>query len=249
MTQPLTQTISRLFLLGILLSFALGLNYLHAWTAPTLAPTDGNVAAPLNVGGTHQGKSGALTIASTLDVGSSLTVGGVLGDSASYLIDMGAATPSATAGIRFPDDTVMTTAGGGAAGGIDYTPTINGLTWQNITLTNSPISSYMGGYQCGPLTTLTLSAGNGVSDASEAAAVSIYSYDNDEASQGYKVYDMSDTLQGVFGRASRGGDGQGFGAGGELVVKLTSRQFKLSLCRRSGAPAAVTYFTAKGVVN
>jgi hypothetical protein len=115
----------RFFLLGALLSLALGLNYLSAWTGPTQSPPNGNVDAPINTGSTLQGKSGGLTLGSTLDIGSSLTVGGVPGDGP-YLIDMGAATPGALAGIRFPDDTVQTTAAGGGGGmvpvGIGFVP-------------------------------------------------------------------------------------------------------------------------------
>lgn len=129
MSQNLTETSYRIFLLGLLLSFALGLNYLHAWTAPTQAPTGGNVAAPLNTGGTLQAKSGGLQ-ASSLDIngtnGVSL-VGGQLSFwknstivNPSYTIDMGPLDPGANNGIRFPDDTVMTTAASGGGQGLSF---------------------------------------------------------------------------------------------------------------------------------
>jgi hypothetical protein len=107
-------TISRplfqLFALGFLLALALGIHQLSAWTAPTQAPPNCvGCTVPLHTGSGVQVKSGGLAL-STLDVTSSMSVGGVP-SAPTYLIDMDAATPGATAGIRFPDGTVQTSAG------------------------------------------------------------------------------------------------------------------------------------------
>lgn len=45
-----------------MIAFALGLNYVYAWTAPTVAPPNGNVSAPINVGTTDQVKNGGLSV-------------------------------------------------------------------------------------------------------------------------------------------------------------------------------------------
>lgn len=53
-TQPL-----KLIALASILS--IGISYVSAWTAPTVTPPNGNVAAPVNVGNTAQTKTGNLT--------------------------------------------------------------------------------------------------------------------------------------------------------------------------------------------
>lgn len=131
----------QLFLLGILLSFAIGLNYLNAWTAPTQAPPDGNVSAPLNTGTTVQTKSGGLQM-SSLDVFGSNGVsvsGGQLsfwpGSTIvlpSYTIDMDALNPGANNGIRFPDGSVQTEAATG--GGISVTDSGTLAYTSNVTI-------------------------------------------------------------------------------------------------------------------
>ena len=58
-TTPLAKFLT---LLAIIL-VALSVNYLYAaWTAPTAAPTGGNIAAPVNVGSTFQDKTGDLAV-------------------------------------------------------------------------------------------------------------------------------------------------------------------------------------------
>lgn len=53
--------------LAVVLSF--GLSYVYAWTAPTVAPTGGNVSAPLNTSATTQTKAGSLVLDLTSKTG------------------------------------------------------------------------------------------------------------------------------------------------------------------------------------
>jgi len=52
------------------LSLALAASYLNAWTGPTQTAPSGNVAAPVNLSGISQIKSGGLGVASLLSTGS-----------------------------------------------------------------------------------------------------------------------------------------------------------------------------------
>jgi len=97
-----------------ILSLALGMNYLYAaWTAPTAPPPGGNVSAPVNIGTTAQVKNGSLSVNAFSAFGSAYVQGnlGIGVVSPSYKVDIGG-TPG-TDGIRFPDGTVQTSAGGG----------------------------------------------------------------------------------------------------------------------------------------
>ena len=53
--------------LALILSAALGLNYVIAWTGPTAAAPNSNAAAPLNVSAINQVKLGNMSIGSTTD--------------------------------------------------------------------------------------------------------------------------------------------------------------------------------------
>lgn len=55
----------RIIALAVVLSF--GLSYVYAWTAPSVAPTGGNVLAPLNTSGTAQTKAGNFTAPNLID--------------------------------------------------------------------------------------------------------------------------------------------------------------------------------------
>lgn len=62
--ESLRQALPRLVVLTAIIMFAFTVNYLYAaWTAPTAAPTGGNIAAPINTSGNPQNKSGFLGLA------------------------------------------------------------------------------------------------------------------------------------------------------------------------------------------
>ena len=66
-TKTLLTTLTRILLLLAILTLALSIQYLHAWTgppssAPTCATGQTGCDAPLNVGTTNQTKSGGLTV-------------------------------------------------------------------------------------------------------------------------------------------------------------------------------------------
>jgi hypothetical protein len=57
------KTISKIIILAVILTAALGVNYLFAaWTGPTQAPPDGNTSTPIHVGTTAQVKDGGLSL-------------------------------------------------------------------------------------------------------------------------------------------------------------------------------------------
>ena len=57
------KTITKIIILAILLTAALGVNYLFAaWTGPAQAPTGGNTSTPVHVGTTDQVKNGGLSV-------------------------------------------------------------------------------------------------------------------------------------------------------------------------------------------
>ncbi len=97
-----------------------------AWTEPTLAPPDGNVSAPINVGIVGQSKAGGL-ILNTGGAESGLLVHGISSFDGS--VGIGDADPQAklhiggtagTDGIIFPDGTLQTTAASGGGGGWSF---------------------------------------------------------------------------------------------------------------------------------
>ena len=67
--------------LGIPLLAFLSFTLVAAWTGPTQAPPDGNVAAPINVGTTGQVKNGGLGV-NTLTVFGNSLFGGSTGSNA-----------------------------------------------------------------------------------------------------------------------------------------------------------------------
>ncbi len=79
MKKEFTQTL-KILLAAVVLS--LGISYVYAWTAPTLAPPDGNTSAPLNTGSSDQSKEGNLALGTitaptqTLEVTGNSVVGG-----------------------------------------------------------------------------------------------------------------------------------------------------------------------------
>lgn len=51
------------------LSLSFGLSFVYAWTAPTVTPPGGNVAAPINISSVAQTKAGALTVGGLITAG------------------------------------------------------------------------------------------------------------------------------------------------------------------------------------
>jgi len=101
-------------LLSVALLFALGLQYVHAWTGPTAAPPNNNIAEPVNVGSSAQIKDGGLGILGNLYTYQRLGIG-TNRSNPQYSLDLGTDSMSSSAqGIRFADGTVQTTASGGA---------------------------------------------------------------------------------------------------------------------------------------
>ena len=70
--KSVTRTV-KIIALAAALSF--GISFVYAWTAPTVAPTGGNSAAPLNTSSVAQTKIGTLTL-NALNVIGSIKVGG-----------------------------------------------------------------------------------------------------------------------------------------------------------------------------
>lgn len=90
---PRTIALSLVFF--ILGTFSIGIAY--AWTGPTAAPPNGNVAVPINVGSTDQVKNGGLGVNSLAVFGNSL-FGGAAGSNA--YMNFGATSGSSGYGIR-----------------------------------------------------------------------------------------------------------------------------------------------------
>lgn len=95
----ITRTLLQLLFLSLIISFALGVNYLLAWTGPTGTAPNNNAAAPINVGTTPQVKLESLSV----------------GKSAPTATDYGLISygkiRSTIGGVEFPDGTVQATAG------------------------------------------------------------------------------------------------------------------------------------------
>ncbi len=163
-------------------------------------------------------------------------------------------------GSQMAFDACSSTADSGpTATGMDYAPTATGsYGWQSVGLSGSggggtssgSPSLYLGslgGYPCGSLATVTLSSPD-VESSSKAAVVSFYSGDSTGESPAFRVFTTSNAFVGAIGRAGRGGDGKGYGAGGEMIVPLNNKRFKVQNCRKSGKYATL-YFTTKAVLN
>lgn len=54
-------------IIALTLVLSVSISYVSAWTAPTVTPPNGNVAAPINVSGNDQSKLGSIAAASFLD--------------------------------------------------------------------------------------------------------------------------------------------------------------------------------------
>lgn len=142
-------------------------------------------------------------------------------------------------------------------GGLDYTPLTDSFTWSVMTLSTtggSGVSSgspsislaALGGYDCGPLTTVGLSA-TGMTSSTKAALVSFASFDSSEPSPAARVFTTGNQFVGLVGQAGRGGDGRSFGAGGEMVIPLNGQQFRIQFCKNSSS--ATFYYAVKAILN
>ena len=121
------KTITKVLILGILLTAALGVNYLFAaWTGPTQAPTGGNTSTPVHVGTTDQVKNGGLSVDALSVFGSGYFQGNV---------GVGVVTPTEAldvdGGVRVGNSTNAN------AGTIRWTGTdfegFNGTQWVSMT--------------------------------------------------------------------------------------------------------------------
>lgn len=75
-----TKILNAVRISGLAIALSLGMSYVYAWTAPTVAPTGGNAAAPINVSSTPQVKNGSLTLYNSPTYGWGLDVlGGIIG--------------------------------------------------------------------------------------------------------------------------------------------------------------------------
>jgi len=107
------KSLSQLSLLSIAIAFAIGLQYVHAWTGPTAQPPNNNISVPINVGTTAQVKDGGLGVLGNFYSYQRIGIG-TNRSSPQYSLDLGTDSVSSSAqGIRFADGTVQTTAAGG----------------------------------------------------------------------------------------------------------------------------------------
>ena len=144
----------------------------------------------------------------------------------------------------------------GGSGSMDYSPTTSGLSWSSIFLSGSggsgsisPVGtlSNIGGYNCGPLATITLAA-TGLTNSTQAAIVSFYTADGGDNGPAARVFTTGSVFVGGIGQAGRGGDGESHGAAGELIIPLTNRQFRIQSCRGNSSSATWRY-AVKAILN
>lgn len=152
---------------------------------------------------------------------------------------------------------------GGSSGGLDFSPTLSGsYTWQIRVLKNnggygtskgSPALNLakIGMYGCGPIQEINLSSFSSILSSSKAAIISFYSGDNSAQSPAVRVFTTDNEFVGLIGQAGRNSGGQAHGGGGELIIPLENKKFKIQSCRRIGVPGDQTtwYYTVKAVLN
>ena len=158
--------------------------------------------------------------------------------------------------MQYCNGTDWVTMGGG--GGLDYAPLTDGLSWSSLTLSSSggfgtssgiPTLSFstLGTSDCGPLSTITLNA-TGMTASTKAALVSFASFDNTEPSPAARIFTTGDRFIGLVGQSGRGGDGRSYGAGGEVMIPLSGKAFKIQYCKRGGG-SSTFYYSVKGILN
>lgn len=127
-----------------MLTIALSINYLYAWTAPSANPPNNNVTSPLNTSAVAQTKSGALGTGAFSAFGSAYIQGnlGVGVVSPQYQIDLNGGS-GVSAGIRYPDGSIQTTAGGGASCVVGGVTRAHGVVYSSAC--SSSVRTF---YQC-----------------------------------------------------------------------------------------------------
>ena len=140
------------------------------------------------------------------------------------------------------------TAASGTAAGLDYSPADAGnLIWQSVMLATSggsgtatgglPISlNSAGGYSCGPLNTVTISAAQtAVTNSTRGVILAVYTADAGHGGPAARFFTTANRFVAHVGQVGRTGDGRSFSAGGDIYVPLTNRQFRVQGCRSGSA--------------
>lgn len=143
-------------------------------------------------------------------------------------------------------------------GGLDFEPMLSGMSWGALSLASSGGSGVssgspsvslgsLGQYPCSGLSTITLSA-TGMTSDTKAALVSFASFDTSEGSPAARVFTTSNQFVGSVGQVGRSGDGRSFGAGGEMMIPLSGRAFRIQFCKKDGGYTTF-YYTVKAILN
>lgn len=138
----------------------------------------------------------------------------------------------------------MTAAGAPMA--VDYGPTLDGVTWYSVGQ-NASGGPGIPGSRCGPFMTVTITD-PAILPTTPAAVIAFYSLDGTENSPAARITTLAGDMTGFVGQAGRGGDGKSYGAGGEVTVPLTNRQFRMQMCKRSG-DFTNFFYGIKAVIN
>lgn len=129
---------------------------------------------------------------------------------------------------------------GATGSGLDFTPMLNGINWNNFT-TSGVAGGGEGEYKCSGIATITIPTADLVAGA-QIALISFTNADANTASAALKVYNTANEIVGIVGQAGRGGDGRSFYAGGMLAVPINSSgQFNVSGCRDGGTLTTWNY--------
>lgn len=193
--QSLVKSVIATIIFGVILS--MGLNLAWAWVGPTAIAPGGNIAAPLNTGGTAQIKTGVLTIAGNL-IGNggittnSLTSNGPASINGTLTVSNDVTTNgalTASGGITTSNITSNGLLTIGGAGGLTLGQDLN-MNGKNIFGVNSIkgvslLLGYWTLYDTGPLP-----GGNGIIEKSEAFKANQDFFDSKiTRSQALEVFD------------------------------------------------------------
>jgi prepilin-type N-terminal cleavage/methylation domain-containing protein len=151
---------------------------------------------------------------------------------------------------------------GAGTGGLDFSDFLdNGISWTALTLSNSggagassgangsPVLdlSSVGDFVCGPVATVTLNNPS-VTATTRAAWIGFANMEDVEQSSLARIFTLDNRLVGAVGQAGRGGDGRSYGAGGEILVPLDGRRFRIQFCRRGGG-SSTFYYSVKAALH
>jgi hypothetical protein len=122
---------------GLAIALSLGMSYVYAWTAPTVAPTGGNAAAPINVSSNAQSKAGPFA-ATALRAGVSMgTPDAIAGNSTGGYGVVGSGSSGGVYGSTFGSGTPGVTGTSNNGVGGQFTSTSNtGVTGTGVTGVN-----------------------------------------------------------------------------------------------------------------